>query len=567
MNNIELFFTGKKFVIPNYQRDYAWGIENIDDLFEDIFESIESKTSHYIGTFILSKHDNESVFNVVDGQQRLTTITMIINAVIEIINDKTETIINKDKFIISKNEWRLELLNENNTFFKELLENQTVVPENKSQKLLQEAYSHIRNRLNSLSTRNLTAVDFLNSLKSLEIMEFIEKDDGKAIRIFQTVNDRGKPLSNMEKAKSLLIYYSNRYLDGKLDGNINIVFGEIFKIFNTIKEIGEKYSISLIANKSFNEDSVMRYHYIAYENKNYDYNASINDVLELFLKLNLKEIKDDKKSLCNFIKSYIDDILKFFKGFKQIVERIKLEKYYKLLSIQDLSTNLYPLLIRLEIMNLLEESCDYKNYTFFNLIEIADLRVYKIRGTEPVKDISFLAKDASKIGKVAIKDGIINFINNFMNDNEFTNKLSLDIYGNTSLKRIFIEIDENIRKAPYSTDELILINNTIPTIDHIFPQEPCFDFPSHGFGVINDYISNIHKLGNLLLIEKSINSSCKNRSPEKKISDSKLYERSVFETVKIFISDMRTRGTQFNLSDVDDRTNRTKDFILKKWSI
>ena len=74
MNTLEKFFTGKYFKIPAYQRDYAWSIDNIDDLFEDIIESIETNTAHYIGTFILSQKDGEESYYVVDGQQRLKTL-------------------------------------------------------------------------------------------------------------------------------------------------------------------------------------------------------------------------------------------------------------------------------------------------------------------------------------------------------------------------------------------------------------------------------------------------------------------------------------------------------------
>ena len=69
-NNVERFFTGKYFRIPNYQRDYAWDTSNVDDLIEDVLEAIETDTSHYIGTFILASRPENSLFNVVDGQQR-----------------------------------------------------------------------------------------------------------------------------------------------------------------------------------------------------------------------------------------------------------------------------------------------------------------------------------------------------------------------------------------------------------------------------------------------------------------------------------------------------------------
>jgi uncharacterized protein with ParB-like and HNH nuclease domain len=189
MNTIEKFFTGKFFKIPNYQRDYAWSIDNIDDLFEDIIESIETNTAHYIGTFILSQKVDNEVFAVVDGQQRLTTLIMIFASVIKELNSETEKIINNDKFIKSAEKYRLELLNENNPFFQVILSGGTPAGVNKSQKLLLSAYNHIETRIKSLDKQSLKPENFLEALKKLEVMEFIEKNDGKAIRIFQTVND------------------------------------------------------------------------------------------------------------------------------------------------------------------------------------------------------------------------------------------------------------------------------------------------------------------------------------------------------------------------------------------
>jgi uncharacterized protein with ParB-like and HNH nuclease domain len=207
-NTIEKFFTGKSFVVPNYQRDYAWTQDNIDDLLSDIAETIETKTSHYIGTFILSRA-TDGGYHVVDGQQRITTLTMILNAVVNLLPPE-QKIINRNTFIqdVAKKRWRLELAEYNRIFFADLLEGRAPVPDSKSQKLLLNAYSYIHAHVQELHRVNHGSLDsYLDSLKQLEVMEFIESDEGKAIRIFQTVNDRGRPLAVVEKAKSLLIYY------------------------------------------------------------------------------------------------------------------------------------------------------------------------------------------------------------------------------------------------------------------------------------------------------------------------------------------------------------------------
>ena len=127
MSTLEVFFTGKFFRIPTYQRDYAWDTGNVDDLFDDIIEAIETNTNHYIGTFILSETSRPKLYNVVDGQQRLTTLIMLFNVAIKELGTPTDQIIYGDKFIKSQNDstWRLELLNDNCTFFQEMLEGLT----------------------------------------------------------------------------------------------------------------------------------------------------------------------------------------------------------------------------------------------------------------------------------------------------------------------------------------------------------------------------------------------------------------------------------------------------------
>ena len=337
---LEIFYTGKFFEIPLYQRDYSWNDDNIDDLFEDINESIETKTNHYIGTFILSQKKEEGSYEIVDGQQRLTTLTMLLNLLINNLDSNNDKIINREKFIHSDNKYRLELLNQNGRYFRDLLESKTPEPKNRSQKLLLKEYNYIEDRINVLKDCNSYSIkQWLDCIKRLEVMEFVERDEGKAIRIFQTVNDRGKPLSNIEKAKSLLIYYSNRFLNGELDHKINNIFGKIFSNFNIVKEIAENKKIVHINNNNFNEDSVMKYHFLSFKNEKYDYKATESYVLDTFLKGTLKSIKMNQEKLRDFIVSYISDLNEFFQKFAQLLQKTDNKKYYKLFSILDLSAS------------------------------------------------------------------------------------------------------------------------------------------------------------------------------------------------------------------------------------
>ncbi|GAA9617023.1 hypothetical protein HpHA86_00590 [Helicobacter pylori] len=99
----------------------------------------------------------------------------------------------------------------------------------------------------------------LEALLEMVLMRLEEPDPGRTIRTFRSVNDRGVPLLLLDKLKSLLIYYSNTFCDGKmgLDQFINDHFGEIFKIFAKIKKSNHIFSVG---GPNFDEGDIFRYH-------------------------------------------------------------------------------------------------------------------------------------------------------------------------------------------------------------------------------------------------------------------------------------------------------------------
>lgn len=74
-----LFGNGMRYFIPKYQRDYSWDIEQWSDLWYDIKKLIHDQESHYMGYLVLQTSDDKNFF-VIDGQQRLTTICLLILA-------------------------------------------------------------------------------------------------------------------------------------------------------------------------------------------------------------------------------------------------------------------------------------------------------------------------------------------------------------------------------------------------------------------------------------------------------------------------------------------------------
>ncbi len=262
---IKEIFLEEGYSIPNYQRDYAWKDKNFRDLWEDLEEAIgynKKGYKHFIGTMVVSKNeDNKKLYDIIDCQQRTTTIFMLLHVLASKQNEKDK----QETNLYQKGELKLEVAPQNQSFFKTLLEaaekgnishcEKDADTEGK-QKLF-EVLKAILDKVSKLSEEEVN--ERLEVLLKMVLMRFEEPDPGKAIRTFQSVNDRGVPLLLLDKLKSLLIYYSNTFCDGKrgLDQFINDHFGEIFKIFAKIKKSNH---ISSVGGPEFDEGDIFRYH-------------------------------------------------------------------------------------------------------------------------------------------------------------------------------------------------------------------------------------------------------------------------------------------------------------------
>jgi uncharacterized protein with ParB-like and HNH nuclease domain len=560
---IKDFFNGRFFEIPKYQRGYAWEVNNIRELFDDVIESIASNSNHYIGTIVLSKASgDDEKFYVVDGQQRITTITLMISALIKQLNQQDVAFY--QRFYLNEDgRDRLTPLNRDRQYFIDLIRGETVEPQNKSQRFLTEGYNEIQLKINQIPDK----LRFLKSVEKLEVMQFIENSEGDAIRIFQTVNDRGKPLSNMEKAKSLLIYFSNRYLNKELDNDINDCFSDIFEIYDDIKHLAEQLNVNLIRNREFTEDNLMRYHFVTYSDQNYDPSAEY--VLK-YLKNHLTILRNNANGqayepIREFINSYTASLKRFFEGCKGVLTKAtEKENYYKLFVILNLSATLYPLIIKLEMLGIIDEkvpSDQTEALTFFDFVELIDVRIYKTRATDPKADVARFVFEINDRTREEIEGWLHWFNQRWMSKEEFQSSLHGNIHGNRALNYIFIVHDESLLNKQYSLSELQNIVGKTPNIEHILSQTPKFTPRSLAFKNNQDFVDHQDCLGNLTVLERSLNSSVQNRSAIEKVD---FYDRSIFQSTKKVASDITTTK-KFTKEELLNRTEELASFCVNRW--
>jgi len=96
----ELFSRSNFYRVPEYQRPYSWDDENFQDLIEDLLDA-EKEQEYFIGTVVL--HKKEGISDIVDGQQRLTTLMILFACLRDLVVDKEFKESIQEKIIQKKN--------------------------------------------------------------------------------------------------------------------------------------------------------------------------------------------------------------------------------------------------------------------------------------------------------------------------------------------------------------------------------------------------------------------------------------------------------------------------------
>lgn len=228
VNLNDIFGNGKIYRVPQFQRDYSWEQDNWEDLWNDIELAAETNNAHYMGSVVLQSTTGKE-FLIIDGQQRFTTLTILILAVIDAIQklaDKgIEVTENKERvdilmrqYIGQKDPASLSyssklFLNENNDGF---FQNRLIgfkAPVNvrrlsDSEKLMWEAYQYFKERI-ALKFKNSNGGGFASFLNNVagELMMFIQitvQDELNAYTVFETLNSRGVELTSTDLLKNFL---------------------------------------------------------------------------------------------------------------------------------------------------------------------------------------------------------------------------------------------------------------------------------------------------------------------------------------------------------------------------
>ncbi|MCQ2859960.1 DUF262 domain-containing protein [Helicobacter pylori] len=553
---IKEIFQEEGYSIPNYQRDYAWKDKNFRDLWEDLEEAIEYNKKghrHFIGTMVVAKNeDNKKLYDIIDGQQRTTTIFMLLHVLASKQNekDKQET----RKYLYQKGELKLEVAPQNQSFFKTLLEaaekeNISHCEKDADTESKQNLFEVLKTILDKVSKLNKEeANERLEALLKMVLMRLEEPDPGRAIRTFQSVNDRGVPLLLLDKLKSLLIYYSNTFCDGKrgLDQFINDHFGEIFKIFAKIKKSDH---ISNVGGSKFDEGDIFRYHAGSQRFDGIEflghYATSTEDTYEK-LKDELKEIK--KSKLESFIQSYVSDLKNFYQAFLDLLSEIDTSPTtLKAMLINTINPLFFNSLIRLKINNELDDET-------LRLFAKTDIVFFK--SSKKMRTTAYnLIDEYLEKGKEGLKSKMID---QCRNDIELASREFVNNASNSSCFH-YVFFEKNCQEMGLADlKKLIPGKQFSQQKEHIIPinlleQRSNNKIRDLGFEGKKDLEDYIDTYGNFISLEKSLNL---------KASDKDLYGKDAIYKESRIPFNRRFNVKGFNKKVLIERNDEMREWLI-----
>lgn len=221
----DLFNENRSFFIPDYQRPYDWGTNHREDLLRDIdklalLTERNADAVHFCGTVICTPHKkSQDVFAIVDGQQRLTTLALL--------HARLCRASGKQTFLSQPGSIRFMPQSQDEGAFTAILNGGSP---GQSTTLAQANYLAADKEIEEwLAVNNSSADRLLKLLENhIKFIFFVLADENEVAKVFETINTRGKPLTQMDLVKNHLIYLSA--VNNWSTPNINEVWRQIQQI-------------------------------------------------------------------------------------------------------------------------------------------------------------------------------------------------------------------------------------------------------------------------------------------------------------------------------------------------
>jgi len=564
---------GVVYAIPRYQREYTWGKNQWENLFDDV---LENDPGYFLGSIICINQSTDALsvqkLELVDGQQRLTTLSLLFASVYHALKShetdlddeqRVELINLKRKLVLKKGDDQIRLIpqiqNNNNPDYRAVLAEIGVisecdVPAYAGNRKIFRAYRYFQDRIdemaNGQSNRLGTIMEFLDKVSHACLVKIEVASHADAYTLFESLNNRGMPLTAIDLIKNKLLARLESIEPGKVDhyfGHWNRLLGYL----------GDDYAI---------QERFFRQYYNAFKDQLKAVHqvpvATRSNLIQIYEKLINHDAKDclQKISAAGRLYSLIlsrnqDDALNGLEKPLKDLERIQGAPSYLLM--------LY-LLVR-------KDELELTNAHLTSIVELL-VRFFVRRNltdTPPTRDLTRLFMTViDKISELRA-DAIPQSIEQQLvavsaTDEAFKRKLEGPIYEeNSGVTRFILCALAEQAMTKESWVDLWRFENKqfVWTIEHIFPQGE--NIPQSWITMIADgdeikakeiQQTHVHKLGNLTI--SGFNSALGNKSFEDKRDRVDRQGRAVGYKNGLKLNEDLAAAAGWSVGQIDSRTDK-----------
>lgn len=577
------------YAVPRYQREYTWGKWEWEKLFDDIFEN---DSGYFLGSIICINQSTDTLstqqLEVVDGQQRITTLSLLFAAIYSRLNvhkaslteDQQTDLLNlKRKLVLKKDADQIRVIpqvqNHNQQDYRSILGEARVAksfnaPPYAGNRKIFRAYRYFQERLNALfetpEEKVAAIMEFRDKVSQATLVKIEVESHSDAYILFESLNNRGVPLTAIDLIKNKLLANLEQIDPGHIDQHFN-------DWNSLLNYLGDDYTV---------QERFFRQYYNAFNN---ELKPILKDVQNISVATRSNLIRIYEKLIVNDASGFFERILQAGKCYSFILGRTPDEQQYDSLSrpLQDLEriqgapSYLFLLFVLLEKERyLLEEN--HLNKLIRLLVRFFVRR--NLTDTPPTRDLTLLfMRLISKIdglkGDEVVKTVQQELVAVSANDEVFRRLLEGSVYSeNSSVVRFILCALEDKTRTRESMVDLWAMDGKkyVWTIEHIFPQgdnipQPWIDMIAEGDGNKAKELQgqHVHRLGNLTI--SGYNSNLGNKSFEEKRDRKDKQGRDVGYLNGLYLNEDLAKADKWNIESVNSRTSKLVEETLNLFAL
>ncbi len=561
------------FEIPSYQRGYAWQEEQLKDFWNDLEHvSKLGDKFHYMHSLTLRETENElesSVFEIIDGQQRLATSLILLGLLAKTTQNKDPkySLINLEP-ILSYKYYDLS------EAFRAITEEEKDLEAFKTSfyaKNLIDAYAFFKEKISDTPIGTLEKM--FDALIKKMLFSVVELNDSRIdpFSSFETINNRGKDLSTLELLKNRLHFVAHKICDEgdleNLQNEINDTYTRIYHDLRSFEDTHLEDFLKHFVAYYYGEKSKFKERLL---NTAFDAHKKYDDLYDEYEKINdlLLHLSYSSK-VWYFLHTLDDEELRI-----EITPKMRdlLDKMRRLNALSD--SVFLPLLLSLLTIQLAVRSGSERHYTTKELEDLLEylerfgFLVYGVAGKNTAKhewiELAFKAIQAYRFwdDKITIEDLPTLEKNFFKGEHSGLELLEESIhskknaekwYGwNKALNYLLYEYE--LHHNPETT---LNFDSSLESIEHILPQNPDQGYSAEE----KNWAKNpniVHALGNLLLIPKNANSSLSNKPFNEKRKE---YLKGSYSEKEV------AKNASFGIDQIKERSEKLLDFLIAHYRI